>query len=623
MQFRRIQLQNYGPIESLDIEFPFDNDTPKPIVLVGANGSGKSIVLSHLVNALSQAQQVAYPASPEIPEGKVYKSRSNLYVRHGSSYSYARVEADADFVLEELRTHQAKSEEIEPPRDMSNPSAIALWKDMEAESIDAFKSNIKEPSLGVLPVASDIGKKVAENYRRSCALFLPPDRSESPAWINPSALDERAGDPSNTTMARTTRRTLVCESPLSTNRDWLYSVIFDKHSFELHTHTEPIRYGDQTRQVQIIDGYGGEASQLHEGALRVVREVTNRPDSAFTINHRNSRLVSLVEDRQLLVHNIFQLSSGEVALLNLGLSILRDFDWGDASFASMEDIAGTVIIDEADLHLHTRLQAEALPRLLKMFPKVQFIVTTHSPLFVLGLSRVYGPDGFAIYELPDGRAISPEEFSEFDHAFAVVEETQRFAHTLVEAAKNANRPLLVPEGTTDIAYLRQAAEILGRTAALDQFELVDGGGKDRMSKLWSVRKGLLADTNRIPIVLLFDCDVNPPEPASQRDGMLSRLVAPRCEQHPVQDGIENRFTKETLQKVVDEHTEWINRRAGGVDIENGVEVERPQQWTIANDHKSDVCHWLCEHADASDFEHFGEILDAIEDAARQHNESEA
>ncbi|MCF6183083.1 MAG: AAA family ATPase [Bacteroidales bacterium] len=41
-----------------------------------------------------------------------------------------------------------------------------------------------------------------------------------------------------------------------------------------------------------------------------------------------------------------------------------------------------VIIDELDLHLHPKWQRMILPKLLELFPNVQFIITTHSP-FVL------------------------------------------------------------------------------------------------------------------------------------------------------------------------------------------------------------------------------------------------
>ncbi|MCS5713519.1 AAA family ATPase [Herbiconiux sp. CPCC 205716] len=40
---------------------------------------------------------------------------------------------------------------------------------------------------------------------------------------------------------------------------------------------------------------------------------------------------------------------------------------------------GVVLIDEIDLHLHPLWQQRILPQLRKTFPRVQFIVTTHSP----------------------------------------------------------------------------------------------------------------------------------------------------------------------------------------------------------------------------------------------------
>ena len=44
-----------------------------------------------------------------------------------------------------------------------------------------------------------------------------------------------------------------------------------------------------------------------------------------------------------------------------------------------ERVEGVVLIDEIDLHLHPRWQRAALPRLRSVFPRLQFIVTTHSP----------------------------------------------------------------------------------------------------------------------------------------------------------------------------------------------------------------------------------------------------
>jgi len=51
-----------------------------------------------------------------------------------------------------------------------------------------------------------------------------------------------------------------------------------------------------------------------------------------------------------------------------------------ASAANPADIQAIVLIDEIDLHLHPSLQRELVPRLRTALPKVQWIVTTHSPL---------------------------------------------------------------------------------------------------------------------------------------------------------------------------------------------------------------------------------------------------
>ena len=47
-----------------------------------------------------------------------------------------------------------------------------------------------------------------------------------------------------------------------------------------------------------------------------------------------------------------------------------------------EELTGVVMIDEIDAHLHVSLQKKILSFLTGAFPKVQFIVTTHSPFVV-------------------------------------------------------------------------------------------------------------------------------------------------------------------------------------------------------------------------------------------------
>ena len=81
MYTKRIQIVNYGPVDQLDITLPFDGDNPKPVVLVGENGSGKSILLSHVVNGLVAAKDLVYSETPEVEINKVYKIRSGAYIK--------------------------------------------------------------------------------------------------------------------------------------------------------------------------------------------------------------------------------------------------------------------------------------------------------------------------------------------------------------------------------------------------------------------------------------------------------------------------------------------------------------------------------------------------------------
>jgi hypothetical protein len=57
----------------------------------------------------------------------------------------------------------------------------------------------------------------------------------------------------------------------------------------------------------------------------------------------------------------------------------------DADAAHLTE--GVVLIDEVDMHLHPRWQARIVGDLLDAFPRIQFVLTTHSPLVVSSLDE--------------------------------------------------------------------------------------------------------------------------------------------------------------------------------------------------------------------------------------------
>lgn len=70
----------------------------------------------------------------------------------------------------------------------------------------------------------------------------------------------------------------------------------------------------------------------------------------------------------------------------------------------LEETEGIVLIDEVDLHLHPSWQQRILKDLLSIFPKVQFIVTTHAPAVINSV------DSDSLIILKDDEAITaPDE----------------------------------------------------------------------------------------------------------------------------------------------------------------------------------------------------------------------
>jgi AAA domain, putative AbiEii toxin, Type IV TA system len=75
-----------------------------------------------------------------------------------------------------------------------------------------------------------------------------------------------------------------------------------------------------------------------------------------------------------------------------------------------EALGGLVLIDELDLHLHPSWQVNLISALKKVFPRLQFVATTHSPMLLPNLERDeivrlrQSDDGDVHVDLPD---ISP------------------------------------------------------------------------------------------------------------------------------------------------------------------------------------------------------------------------
>ncbi len=77
------------------------------------------------------------------------------------------------------------------------------------------------------------------------------------------------------------------------------------------------------------------------------------------------------------------LSDGYASILNLVTELILRME---NKQVKNYDVQGIVLIDEIETHLHIDLQKKILPFLTTFFPKIQFIVTTHSPFVLSSIS---------------------------------------------------------------------------------------------------------------------------------------------------------------------------------------------------------------------------------------------
>lgn len=104
--------------------------------------------------------------------------------------------------------------------------------------------------------------------------------------------------------------------------------------------------------------------------------------------------------------NLNQLSDGYAAFLSIVSELMMRMD---KKFEVIRpyDLQGIVLIDEVETHLHIDLQKKILPFLTSFFPKIQFIVTTHSPFVLSSI------DNAVIYDLEKQERV--EDLSDYSY----------------------------------------------------------------------------------------------------------------------------------------------------------------------------------------------------------------
>lgn len=119
-----------------------------------------------------------------------------------------------------------------------------------------------------------------------------------------------------------------------------------------------------------------------------------------------------------------EMADGYSAFLDIVIELMLRMDNGNAIVDT--DLPGIVLIDEIETHLHIELQKKVLPFLIKMFPNVQFIISTHSPFVISSIGNA------VVFDLENKRRVEDLSAYSWETIVESYFEAEQYSHEITE-----------------------------------------------------------------------------------------------------------------------------------------------------------------------------------------------
>jgi predicted ATP-binding protein involved in virulence len=587
MYLKSSLIANSGSIEHLEIEFGFTSDgNPKPTVLVGKNGAGKTNFLSYIVDGIVEIASKKFSNITRTQgfSRQYFRVSSSETVRVGQNFEFGALLFDHDG---ERLTYYNKQGAVLPEHIKSDLGKFGLGEGLKIDSVDRNVTCNLSIIEGI--------------FRNEAHLYFPSERSESPSWRNEDSLSDDYRVDFSPSYIEKLDKNIISVSSLKKIKPWIIDVILDQSvdgHFVLHNYGKAIELALQANgNINTLRSINFILSEILEDEnariIRVGRDL------------RNHKL-QVVNQEKCLLPCLDSFSAGQSNLFTIFSNIVKHGDIGVSSI-EMSEIRGIVIIDEIDMRLHSDLQYFVLPRLIKRFPKVQFIVTAHSPLFLMGMEKEFGEGFVDIFELPSGVKIDSERYSEFHDAFEKMKNTANFFSILNAELSKSEKPLILCEGETDPIYIRKAASVLGFQKIVDEIEIDSIGISGPQGSVGAGSGGLKAAEKLLrenprfiksKVLLLYDSDQS--KITDSQEGKLTvKKIERNQENNKCVHGIENLLHESALEERFF-HTKTNRQGTKTVTV------------TDIKD-KRELCSHVCENlAEVNVYEGFRSILVFIE-----------
>jgi len=604
MYLTELYLQNTGPISECHVKPSFDeNENPQPIVIVGPNGSGKTIFLSYIVDALTEFAKKAF--TDIVPtdglSSPYFRIIGSTTVRSGQPFSLSllhfKTTGSDSYYCEKAGTLEASS--YSPKPDLKSAFA-SVWNWPTTE-------NHKDVLVNE--------KTIETEMTDGAYAFFPASRREDPDWLNLKSLKAHPTPPSHR-FNKQLDKPLWIDTCAEENISWVLDVFLDSlidllPGLQL-TQEQNLIYRN-VNSLELAELRNRSAlRKARQNVERILQAILQDPAAQLTLNFRNvgSSRISIKMSDGRIIPTLQSLSEGQSQLFHLFATVIR---YGERTnlnrSVNLSQITGLVVIDEIAAHLHPTLQHDVLPELISLFPKVQFIISSHSPLFLLGMEKRFGADKVTILELPDGDRINSERYSEFGKAFEYYQTTERFEEKIKQRFAAGTKPLVLTEGPLDVRYIRRALDLLGKNELLNSLDIEfvgieDDSGKTRFGgDTWlnNFRNIYEANTSLYhrPILLLYDCDTQKPdEQVGDGERLWIRSIKQNRENTKVKKGIENLFPEDLFTE------EFYTSK-----VETG---DYGESKSIQEFNKPKFCDRICEERrDLTDFEKFKDVVEIL------------
>lgn len=538
MYLRNIHIRNIGPLEKLDFELEVKSDmNPKPIILVGKNGSGKTYTLSYIVDAFYELAKKEYSdvvksSGRNSPYFRIISGRDiNTNTDRQSAAAYLRFFDDQD------------GQEIHYCEKIGNIDSAQGLLNLYGNKINGINSDNYHHKK-ILATKENVDKFFSNTIN-----FFPSFRKIIPHWLNLDALTKEVFNIEGKYSGNLGKE-IMCVDTFQKNIQWMLDVVLDSAILPAE-----LDYLASQEEKDFVIKNKHAINNSYRNINKIFKTILDNDELYLKTGWRNvaqSRL-SLHSKGRVIVPTLEQLSTGQLVLLNLFITIIRHADYKDLNNSiRIESIEGIVVVDEIDTHLHTKHQSEILPKLIKLFPKVQFIMTSHAPLFVLGMEKEFGKENIQLIDLPSGMNITSERFGEFEESFNFYKETATFEETLHKKIQDQQKPLILVEGKTDIKFMQKAFQLRGKMDWLENIEIdeigitqddgqVKFGGESSLDKGFDFLKHNLSAVNR-KVLFLYDCDTNTHK---QKVGNITKDKIPLNEENiKIKKGSENLLKSE-------------------------------------------------------------------------------